>query len=101
MASALAVETRRFASLNPATGEVLGEFDCAATEQVRAAVARAHRAQPAWWELGVQRRRQILHQFQRLLHESKSEVARLVTEEAGKPLAESLVAELMVVLDTA
>src|SRR5882724_9595739 len=101
MPSVLAVETRRFASRNPATGAVLREFDCAATEQVQAAVARARDAQPAWWDLGVQRRSQILLQFQRLLHERKSEVAGLVTEEAGKPYAESLVAELMVVLDAA
>jgi acyl-CoA reductase-like NAD-dependent aldehyde dehydrogenase len=101
MPSGLAVETRRFASLNPATGEVLREFDCAPAEQVQAAVARAHGAQPAWCDLGVQRRREILRQFQSLLHERKSEVARLVTEEAGKPYAESLVAELMVVLDAA
>ncbi len=101
MPSALALETRRFASLNPATGEVLREFDCASTEEVQAAVARARNAQPAWWNLAVQRRCQILRQFQRLLHERKSEVARSVTEEAGKPYAESLVAELMVVLDAA
>jgi acyl-CoA reductase-like NAD-dependent aldehyde dehydrogenase len=101
MPSSLAVETRRFASLNPATGEVLCEFDCASAEEVRVAVARAHGAQPGWWDLGVERRRQILRRFQRLLHERKSEVARLVTEEAGKPYVESLVAELMVVLDAA
>jgi acyl-CoA reductase-like NAD-dependent aldehyde dehydrogenase len=67
MPCVLAVETRSFASLNPATGEVLREFDCAAAEEVRAAVARAHGAQPAWWDLGVQRRRQIPRKFQRLL----------------------------------
>ena len=99
MASGLAIETRRFASLNPATGKVLGEFECATAEEVQACVARAHAAQPGWWDLGVRRRIGILRQFQRLLHERKSEVARLVTEEAGKPYAESLVAELMVVLD--
>jgi acyl-CoA reductase-like NAD-dependent aldehyde dehydrogenase len=101
MPPGLAIETRRFASLNPATGEVLGEFDCASVEEVQACVARARASQPAWWDLGVLRRRQILRQFQRLLHERKTEVARLVTEEAGKPYAESLVAELMVVLDAA
>jgi succinate-semialdehyde dehydrogenase/glutarate-semialdehyde dehydrogenase len=98
---ARAVETRRFASLNPATGEVLQEFDCASAEEVQAAVARARSAQSAWWDLGVRRRCEILRQFQRLLHERKTEVARLVTEEAGKPYGESLVAELMVVLDAA
>jgi succinate-semialdehyde dehydrogenase/glutarate-semialdehyde dehydrogenase len=101
MPATLATATRRFASLNPATGEILREFDCASSEVVQACVARARSAQPAWWDLGVQRRRQILRQFQSILHERKAEVARLVTEEAGKPYAESLVAELMVVLDAA
>jgi acyl-CoA reductase-like NAD-dependent aldehyde dehydrogenase len=101
MSTVLTVEARHFASLNPATGEVLREFDCASVDEVRAAVARARAAQPAWQALGVQRRRGILREFQRLLHESKSEVARLITEEAGKPYAESLVTEIMVVLDAA
>ena len=101
MSTLLAPAARRFASLNPATGEVLREFDCATVEEVQACVEHASAAQPAWWNLGVQRRRKILKEFQRLLHERKSEVARLVTEEAGKPYAESLVAEIMVVLDAA
>ena len=101
MSTVTAPATRRFASVNPATGEVIGEFDCASAEEVQASVARAGAAQPAWWDLGVQRRRKVLREFQRLLHTRKSEVARLVTEEAGKPYAESLVAELMVVLDAA
>jgi acyl-CoA reductase-like NAD-dependent aldehyde dehydrogenase len=99
MSPVLTAETRHFASLNPATGEVLREFVCASEEDVRAAVARARAAQPAWSDLGVQRRRKILREFQRLLHKRKSEVARLITQEAGKPYAESLVTELMVVLD--
>ena len=93
--------TRRFASTNPATGEILGEFDSASAEDVQACVARAKAAQVAWWELGVQRRRNVLREFQRLLHARKAELARLVTLEAGKPYAESLVAEVMVALDTA
>jgi acyl-CoA reductase-like NAD-dependent aldehyde dehydrogenase len=101
VSTAPAIETRRFASCNPATGEVLREFDCASAEEVRAAVARAQAAQPEWWDLGVSRRCEILREFQRLLLENKSEVARLVTEEAGKPYPESLTAEVMVALDAA
>ncbi len=101
MPTGLTTEVRHFASLNPATGEVLREFTCASMDDVRASVVRARAAQPAWCASGVQRRRKILREFQRLLHERKSEVARLITEEAGKPYAESLVAEIMVVLDAA
>ena len=41
----------------------------------------------------------ILREFQRLLHEKKSEVAALITREAGKPMVEALLTEVMVVLD--
>ena len=40
-------------------------------------------------------------QFQRLLHQKKSEVAQLVTREAGKPYVEALLTEVLVVLDAA
>lgn len=90
-----------FASINPATGEVLREFDCTAEEDVRAAVERARAAQPAWHQLGVSRRLQILRRFQSLLQEKKAEVAAVITREAGKPYVEALLTEVLVVLDAA
>ena len=94
-----ATQRASIASINPATGEVLREFDCASEEEVRAAVERARAAQPSWQELGVGRRLQILRRFQALLQEKKADVARLITREAGKPYVESLLTEALVVLD--
>jgi succinate-semialdehyde dehydrogenase/glutarate-semialdehyde dehydrogenase len=89
------------ASVNPATGEMLREFEGAGEAEVRAAVARARAAQPAWQELGLDGRTRVLRRFQRLLQEKKSEVARLITREAGKPCVEALLTEVLVVLDAA
>jgi succinate-semialdehyde dehydrogenase/glutarate-semialdehyde dehydrogenase len=58
-------------------------------------------AQPAWNELGIQKRIAILREFQYLLHQRKSDVAQLITREAGKPYVESLLTEVLVVLDAA
>ncbi len=91
----------RITSINPATGEVLREFECAGEAEVQAAVARAQGAQPAWAQLGLRRRIEILRDFQRRLHEKKSEIADAITREAGKPVAEALVTEVLVVLDAA
>jgi len=88
-------------SVNPATGQVLREFESATEEDVSTVVARARAAQPAWNEIGVQRRISLLRNFQRLLHARKSDVARVITTEAGKPLVEALLTEVMVVLDAA
>lgn len=101
MATDLQIAARKIASLNPATGEVLRELECAGESEVEAVVARAHAAQPAWAELGLRRRIAILREFQAKLHAKKSEVAAAITREAGKPLVEALVTEVLVVLDAA
>src|SRR5579884_1692183 len=101
MATDVQISARKVISVNPATGEVLREFELATHAEVQAAVSRARCAQPAWNSLGVQHRIQILREFQRTLHERKSEVARLITREAGKPVGEALLTEVLVVLDAA
>ena len=101
MATDVQIVTRSIRSLNPATGEVLGELECATDHEVNAAVERARAAHPAWADLGLKRRLAILRKFQRNLHARKSDIAAAITREAGKPLAEALVTEVLVVLDAA
>ena len=91
----------RIAVTNPATGEILREFDSADSAQVHAAVARARAAQTQWRATPVRDRLKIIRNFQRLLNERKAEIAKTITSEAGKPLAEALLTEVLVVLDSA
>ena len=88
-------------SVNPATGEILREFECAGEDEVLAAVARARAAQSAWAEAGLRRRVGVLREFQAGLYAKKSEIAAAITREVGKPVAEALVTEVLVVLDAA
>jgi acyl-CoA reductase-like NAD-dependent aldehyde dehydrogenase len=92
---------RKVVSVNPATGETLAALDCASAIEVHAAVARARGAQSQWRELGIRRRISLLKNFQRLLHDSKQQVAGLIARESGKPYVEALSTEVMVVLDAA
>src|SRR5580704_13362763 len=101
MATDVQVAIRKIASVNPATGEILREFLPATDAEANAAVARAHAAQPAWHSLGVRQRIAVLDKFRQLVHEKKSEIARLITRETGKPQVEALVTEVLVVLDAA
>jgi len=101
MATDLQIGARMIVSLNPATGEVLREIDCAGEVEVEAAVQRARPAQAEWAQLGIRRRIEILRKFQAGLYARKSEIAAVITREAGKPLAEALVTEVLVVLDAA
>src|SRR5207244_13150055 len=68
---------------------------------VHAAVRRTRADQTQWCEAGSRRRVETRREFQRLLCEKKSDVARLITREAGKPYVEALLTEVMVVLDAA
>jgi acyl-CoA reductase-like NAD-dependent aldehyde dehydrogenase len=101
MATDLQIAVRRISSVNPATGEVLRELACASDSEVNAAVAIARAAQTAWADLGVWKRIDVLREFQHRLHEKKSEIAEAIAREAGKPLAEALTTEVLVVLDAA
>lgn len=101
MATDLQIAAQKIASLNPATGEVLREFECAGEAEVRIAVGRAREAQPRWAALGLKRRIALLREFQKKLFSRKSAVAEAITREVGKPVAEALVTEVLVVLDAA
>ncbi|TAN50384.1 MAG: aldehyde dehydrogenase family protein, partial [Rhodospirillales bacterium] len=84
------IETRSsFASRNPATGEVLGEVPDGNEIETRQAIAAAARAFPAWAAASAYHRAQLLHRAWQLMIERKEELARLMTEEQGKPLKAS------------
>lgn len=77
-------------SINPATGAVVAEFALHDGAQVEDALDGAARAQRAWREIPVDRRVRLLTGMARDLRANSAEFARLVTEEIGKPITESL-----------
>jgi len=94
-------EATKLTSRNPATGEALGDVDCASPEQVASAVARARAAQASWSEQPLPERLRPLRRFQHVLHERKREVGESIAREAGKPYVEALLTEVIVALDAA
>jgi acyl-CoA reductase-like NAD-dependent aldehyde dehydrogenase len=101
MATETKSEIRTFANINPATGAVISEHPCASPVEVRSAVELARASQPAWAARPVNERLNIISKFKELLLAGKDEVARTITTEAGKPLVEALLSEVVVALDAA
>lgn len=101
MSATTYIAVRQIRAMNPATGEVLRELDCAEAAQVQEAVARARAAQPEWQARSVQQRLAVIEKFQNLVNDRKLQIAQTITSEAGKPVAEALLTELLVVLDAA
>jgi len=78
-----------FAVTNPATGEVLEQVPRHGVEETRRAIAEAERAYPAWRARTAKERALILRRLSDLMLERQDELARLLTSEQGKPLAEA------------
>src|SRR5579871_3489328 len=90
---------RTLAVINPATEEVLAEIAYGGRGETRRAVAAAHRALPAWMRLTAWDRAKVLKKTAELMRERADAIARTLTLEQGKPLAESR-AELLHSADT-
>lgn len=78
-----------YASTNPATGEVTATFDVASDDDVQAALAAGHEAFASWREKTLEERAAVAKKVGDLFAERSAELARIATEEMGKPLGES------------
>ena len=77
-------------SYNPATGEVVGEVPVTPASDIPAVVARARAAQPAWEELGLEGRVDLLRKTAEIFAERAEAHGELMTKEMGKPLKEGI-----------
>jgi betaine-aldehyde dehydrogenase len=85
----------RIASLNPATGAVLGYVNIALENEVNAAVTEATRAQKIWGRMTGAERSRILHKAVVLLRSRNLELAELETRDTGKPIQETSVVDVL------
>lgn len=74
---------------NPANGKPLGNVPKMGAEETRDAINAANRALPAWRALTAKERANILRRWFNLMMEHQDDLARLMTLEQGKPLAEA------------
>jgi succinate-semialdehyde dehydrogenase/glutarate-semialdehyde dehydrogenase len=93
-------EAGQFAVHNPATQQIIGTLPNLTAAQIADAVAKAAAAQVRWAATPVRDRLRILARFGDLLCDQKEGVAAIISREAGKPEAEALSTEILVVLDT-
>jgi succinate-semialdehyde dehydrogenase / glutarate-semialdehyde dehydrogenase len=81
--------TRRFDVVDPATGQKLVDVANLGAAEAEAAIAAAARAWPAWRKKTALERGAILSKWYQLLHQHVDDLARIMTAEQGKPLAEA------------
>jgi succinate-semialdehyde dehydrogenase/glutarate-semialdehyde dehydrogenase len=74
---------------NPADGRLLGQVPRMGAAETRRAIAAAERALPAWSALTAAARAALLRRWFELILQHQDDLARLMTLEQGKPLAEA------------
>ena len=84
-----------FATINPATGEVLAHIEVAGPAAVDAAVAKARAAQKKWATLTGTERGRILRRVADVLRSRNTELAELETRDTGKPIQETSVVDVI------
>ncbi|CAG9166718.1 NAD-dependent succinate-semialdehyde dehydrogenase [Cupriavidus respiraculi] len=80
---------RTIAVTDPADGTHLADVPRLAVDEVRQAIEAAHRALPAWRARTAKERAAILRRWYELVVENADDLARILTAEQGKPLAEA------------
>jgi acyl-CoA reductase-like NAD-dependent aldehyde dehydrogenase len=73
--------------INPATEQPLAELDQAGVAETDAAVARAKAAFPAWRTVAPPDRARLLRRLATLVEEHTEELARIESQNVGKPIA--------------
>jgi succinate-semialdehyde dehydrogenase/glutarate-semialdehyde dehydrogenase len=82
-------DSERLAVVNPATGATLGHVPRLQADAIQRAIAAADAALPAWRALLAKERAAILRRWHDLMLQHVDDLARIITLEQGKPLAEA------------
>jgi succinate-semialdehyde dehydrogenase/glutarate-semialdehyde dehydrogenase len=79
----------RFAVKNPANGEIVAQVASLDAQDARVAIEAAYAAQPGWRAKTAKERAALMRKWFELIMANQEDLARLMTAEQGKPLAET------------
>lgn len=85
---------RRMRVRSPVSLQPIGEFDCAAPEEVRAAVERARAAQARWAAVSFDERAAYLRRLVEQIATRQDEIINAVIAETGKARSEAIAMEV-------
>jgi acyl-CoA reductase-like NAD-dependent aldehyde dehydrogenase len=77
-------------TINPATGKVIATYDNETPDQVSKRVKAGREAFASWKKRDLSERTELMRRLGRVMRKSREEYARVVTEEMGKPIRQSL-----------
>ena len=75
---------------NPATGQAIRQIGFATSDEIDLAMSAAARAFPSWRSTTPLNRARILERFRQLLVDNRESLARIISEEHGKTVADAI-----------
>ena len=99
MSAVSPVQSNEIISYNPATGAEVGRVAQASPDEVSAAVECGRAAFQLWKKTSFDERKAYIMKSREVLISETDEIARLISDESGKPVAEALSMEIAPVLD--
>ncbi len=99
VATPITVET--IPSIDPATGQVIANFERTPPLAVPELMAKARATQASWAQRSIQDRCALIGVLKKKILEARDTLADVVVRESGKPRVEALFADVFVSLDTA
>jgi acyl-CoA reductase-like NAD-dependent aldehyde dehydrogenase len=86
-------------SYNPATGEEIGRVANNSAKNVETAIEKSREVFRQWRETLFEERARFIMKAREVILSEMDEIARLISDESGKPVAEAFSAEIAPVLD--
>jgi succinate-semialdehyde dehydrogenase/glutarate-semialdehyde dehydrogenase len=96
---ALKIQSNLLYSTDPRTDEIIGEFTATNPDDMPLIIQKVKGAFEHWSGLSLRTRLEIFKKAYRQFYRHQDEVARLISEETGKPLVEAFSTEILPVLD--
>ena len=93
------VKATEVVSYDPGTGKEIGRAPLYSPQEVKEAVVKARQAQPAWASCSYRQRARVILRARELMLAERDELALLISQETGKPVAEAIAMELVPTLD--
>src|ERR671919_2205687 len=77
-------------TINPSTGKVIATYNTMSTEEVNQKTKNARIAFENWKKIDISERCTYIRRLGRVMKKNKEDYAKLITEEMGKPIRQSL-----------
>lgn len=81
---------RVYRTLNPATGEIVRQWDRTTDDEAAALLDRAHAAYLSWRDVPISQRIEVLRNMASLIDKKVDDIATQVSIEMGKPVGQSV-----------